>query len=195
LGRHNYEENSHPYGENFSDYIIILKRILRKTKATGYELVGDLLNNAERKATQKHYDDAIARLYRATELFAQIRIEKTKGYKLGKLTLKELEEELRPEYSKYMKENDKLLLGLKEDYELLYKMKDDIGKEFKENEGSLLNALNYRNSSILAHGITPLEEKDYNLVSENLKGFILKAAKKIDLHLELKQLPQGEIIR
>ena len=64
---------------------------------------------------------------------------------MGKLTLKELEEELRPEYSKYMKENDKLLLGLKEDYELLYKMKDDIGKEFKENEGSLLNALNYRN--------------------------------------------------
>jgi hypothetical protein len=66
-----------PYGEDFSDYIIILKRILRKTKATGYELVGDLFNNAERKATQKHYDDAIARLYRATELFAQIRIEKT----------------------------------------------------------------------------------------------------------------------
>ena len=184
-----------PYGENFSDYIIILKRILRKTKATGYELVGDLLNNAERKSMQKHYDDAIARLYRATELFAQIRIEKTKGYKLGKLTLKELEKELRPEYSKYMMENDKLLLGLREDYELLYEMKDDIGKEFKENEGSLLNALNYRNSSILAHGITPLEEEDYNLVSENLKGFILKAAKKIDLHLELKQLPQGEIIK
>ena len=168
---------------------------MRKTKATGYELVGDLLNNAERQATQKHYDDAIARLYRTTELFAQIRIEKTKGYKLGKLTLKELEEELRPEYSKDMKENDKLLLGLKEDFELLYKMKDDIGKEFKENEGSLFNALNYRNSSILVHGITPLEEKDYKLVSENLKGFILKAAKKIDLHLELKQLPQGEIIR
>jgi len=183
-----------PYGEDFSDYIIILKRILRKTKATGYELVGDLFNNAERKATQKHYDDAIARLYRATELFAQIRIEKTKGYKLGKLTLKELDEELRPEYSKYMKENDRLLLGLREDYELLYKMKDPIGNEFKENEGSLLEALKYRNSSILAHGIIPLKEEDYNFVNERLRGFILKAAKKIDLHLELKQLPQGEII-
>jgi len=184
-----------PYDKDFFAYIIPLKRILKKTKANGYELVGDLLNNAERRASQQRYDDAIARLYRATELFAQIRIEKTKGYKLGKLTLKELDEELRPEYRKYMKENDRLLLGLREDYELLYKMKDPIGKEFKENEGSLLNALNYRNSSILAHGITPLEEEDYNLVSENLKGFILKAAKKIDLHLELKQLPQGEIIK
>ena len=103
--------------------IIPLKRILKKTKANGYELVGDLLNNAERRASQQRYDDAIARLYRATELFAQIRIEKTKGYKLVKLTLKELDEELRPEYRKYMKENDRLLLGLREDYELLYKMK------------------------------------------------------------------------
>jgi len=184
-----------PYDKDFFAYIIPLKRILKKTKANGYELVGDLLNNAERRASQQRYDDAIARLYRATELFAQIRIEKTKGYKLGKLTLKELDEELRPEYRKYMKENDRLLLGLREDYELLYKMKDPIGKEFKENEGSLLNALNYRNSSILAHGITPLEEEDYNFVNERLKGFILKAAKKIDLHLELKQLPQGEIIK
>ena len=99
------------------------------------------------------------------ELFAQIRIEKTKGYKLGKLTLKELDEELRPEYSKYMKENDRLLLGLREDYELLYKMKDPIGNEFKENEGSLLEALKYRNSSILAHGITPLKQKDFNFVN------------------------------
>ena len=184
-----------PYDKDFFAYIIPLKKILKKTKATGYELVGDLLNNAERRATQQRYDDAIARLYRATELFAQIRIEKTKGYKLGKLTLKELDEELRPEYSKYMKENDRLLLGLREDYELLYKMKDPIGNEFKENEGSLLEALKYRNSSIFAHGITPLKQKDFNFVNERLKGFILKAAKKIDLHLESKQLPQGEIIK
>jgi len=184
-----------PYDKDFFAYIIPLKRILKKTKTTGYELVGDLLNNAERRATQQRYDDAIARLYRATELFAQIRIEKTKGYKLVKLTLKELDEELRPEYRKYMKENDRLLLGLREDYELLYKMKDPIGNEFKENEGSLLEALKYRNSSILAHGIITLKEKDYNFVSERLRGFILKAAKKIDLHLELKQLPQGEIIK
>jgi len=184
-----------PYDKEFFTHIIPLKKILKKTKANGYELVGDLINNAERRATQQRYDDAIARLYRATELFAQIRIEKTKGYKLGKLTLKELDEELRPEYSKYMKENDRLLLGLREDYELLYKMKDPIGNEFKENEGSLLEALKYRNSSILAHGIITLKEKDYNFVSERLRGFILKAAKKIDLHLELKQLPQGEIIK
>lgn len=40
-----------PYDKDFFTYIILLKRILKKTKTTGYELVGDLLNNAERRAT------------------------------------------------------------------------------------------------------------------------------------------------
>jgi len=184
-----------PYGKDFSIYIINLKKILRKIKANGYELVYDLLNNAERKAHQKRYDDAIARLYRATELFAQIRMEMTKGYKWGELSINELEEGLRPEYNKYARENEKTLLGLRQDYELLYKMGDPVGEEFKKIENDLLNALKYRNTSILAHGITPLEEKEYSFVSERLKGFILESAKKIDIHLELKQLPQEDIVK
>ncbi len=65
-----------PYGSKYYPYIIDLKKILGKSKASGYELVSDLLNNADRRAAQLHYDDAIARLYRAIELFAQIRLEK-----------------------------------------------------------------------------------------------------------------------
>ena len=44
---------------------------------TGYELVQDLLLNAERRGRRGWYDDAVARLYRATELLAQtyIRLE------------------------------------------------------------------------------------------------------------------------
>lgn len=38
---------------------------------TGYELVQDLLLNAERRGRRGWYDDAVARLYRATELLAQ----------------------------------------------------------------------------------------------------------------------------
>jgi len=184
-----------PYGRHFSQYIVILKRILKLTKSTGYELVSDLLNNAERRAAQKRYDDAVARLYRATELFAQLRLEKIKGYKLGKLKLKELPKELRSEYKRYTREGDRLALGLREDYELLHRLDDPIGDMFKQNEGKILDALNYRNSSIFAHGITPLEEKDYRLVSDRLKGFILEAAQKIGLNLELKQLPREEILR
>ena len=44
---------------------------------TGYELVQDLLLNAERRGRRGWYDDAVARLYRAIELLAQtyIRLE------------------------------------------------------------------------------------------------------------------------
>lgn len=185
-----------PYGQDFSAYLIILKKILKRTRGSGYELVADLLNNAERRAAQKRYDDAIARLYRATELFAQLRLEKTRGYKSGRLSLKELPPELRPIYKKYVKGDDNLLiLGLREDYELLNRFKDHLGKAFKENEGRILNALNYRNSSIFAHGIVPSEEKDYQLVSGELKGLLLNVSKKINLNLELKQLPQEEILK
>jgi len=183
-----------PYGRDFSPYLITLKRILKQTKGTEYELVSDLLGNAERRAVQKRYDDAVARLYRAMELFAQIRLEKTRGYKLGKLHLDQLDEPLRPEYSKYVGEGGKLLLGLREDYELLHKSDDPLGDAFKKSEESILNALSYRNASIFAHGITPLGEEEYRLVSDRLKGFILDGSEKIGLNLERRPFPREEIL-
>jgi CRISPR-associated protein (TIGR02710 family) len=42
---------------------------------TGYELVQDLLLNAERRGRRGWYDDAVARLYRALELLAQTYIQ------------------------------------------------------------------------------------------------------------------------
>jgi hypothetical protein len=43
----------------------------------GYEIVEDLLLNAERRAMQDRYDDAVGRLYRALELLVQIRLLQT----------------------------------------------------------------------------------------------------------------------
>jgi len=47
---------------------------------TGYELVQDLLLNAERRGRRGWYDDAVARLYRALELLAQTYIQLELGY-------------------------------------------------------------------------------------------------------------------
>lgn len=46
-----------------------------KDRATGYELVHDLVANAGRRAQQGRYDDAAARMYRALEAFAQARFK------------------------------------------------------------------------------------------------------------------------
>jgi len=182
-----------PYGSRFFPYIINLKRILGKTKSTGYELVSDLLNNAERRAVQKHYDDAIARLYRATELFAQIRLEKEYGYKTGELRLEQLPKHLQAEYKERIRD-EKLLLGLREDYILLFKLGDPFGLKFDLNEGRIIDAVKRRNSSISGgHGQTPLKEEDYLFVKDRITGFILETAGEIGLNIEMEQLPGREI--
>jgi CRISPR-associated protein (TIGR02710 family) len=182
-----------PYGRRFSPYIINAKKILGKTRATGYELVSDLLRNAERRAVQKHYDDAIARLYRATELFAQIRLEKEYGYRTGDLGLNQLPEDLREEYTGHTRA-DKLILGLRDDYNLLSKLGDPIGSVFKVREARIIDALTRRNSSIGAHGLIPMTEGDYHLVKASLEGFIIEAADEIGLNPETEQLPGSEIL-
>jgi len=183
-----------PYGGRFAPYIIHAKKILGMIRATGYERVPDLLKNAERRAVQKHYDDAISRLYRATELFAQIRLEKEYGYHTGDLRLNQLPKDLRDEYKEHLR-GDKLILGLRNDYELLSKLEDPIGRTFKEWDVRIVDALTRRNSSIGAHGLIPMGEEDYHLVADSLEGFIMEASGRIGLDLTMEQLPGGEILR
>jgi hypothetical protein len=182
-----------PYGR-FFPYIINLKKILGKTKGSGYELVCDLLNNAERRAAQKHYDDAVARLYRAIELFAQIRMEKKYGYKTDDLKPEQLPEVLKDEYRCRVRDG-KILLGLVEDYELLFKLGDPFGMKFEQNKGRIIDAIKKRNSSISGgHGTTPLEGEDYIFVNDRLKGFIFEAAKEIGVNMEMEQMPVKDIL-
>jgi tetratricopeptide (TPR) repeat protein len=183
-----------PYGSRFYPYIIDLKKILGESKASGYELVSDLLNNAERRAVQKHYDDAIARLYRAIELFAQTRMEKEYGYKTDDLKLEQLPDELKDEYSCRVRDG-KILLGLVEDYELLLKLGDPFGKKFEQKKGRIIDAIKRRNKSISGgHGTTPLGEEDYLFVKDRLKGFIYEAAGEIQVNMEVGQLPIKDIL-
>jgi len=183
-----------PYGSKYHPYIITLKKILGKTRSTGYEMVSDLLNNAGRRAVHKHYDDAIARLYRATELFAQIRLEKEYGYRSGELVLDQLPDHLKDEYKGYAR-NGKLLLGLRDDYVLLSKLEDPVGIKFNEREGRIIDALTRRNSSICAHGLVPLYEEDYNMVKDRLQGFIIEAAGEIGVNPGMEQLPGSAILQ
>ncbi len=183
-----------PYGSRFYSYIIDLKKILGRSKSSGYELVSDLLNNAERRAVQKHYDDAIARLYRAIELFAQIRLEKEYGYKTSDLKVEQLPEHLQDEYRSRIRDG-RILLGLREDYELLLKLDDPFGKKFEEKEGMIIDAIKRRNSSISGgHGTIPLGEDDYFFVKDRLKGFINETSSQIGVNLEMQQLPVRDVL-
>lgn len=147
------------------------------TEGHGYEIVQDLLMNAERRAAQERYDDAVGRLYRALELLAQIRLLKTYGITTGDVDIQQLPENLQNEYEeKRSPVKGKIQLALRNNYELLSKLPDDpIGKLYDESAKKIIDALEVRNNSLFAHGFKPITDKDYQKVKEVFVSFIQAA--------------------
>ena len=144
------------------------------TKGHGYEIIEDLLLNAERRAIQERYDDAVGRLYRALELLAQIRLLTAYQIKTGDIDPQKLPESLREEYEKMRSPvKNKIQLALRNSYELLTKLTDDpLGQLYKKNANRIINALETRNNSLFAHGFQPITASDYQKVSEVVVSFI-----------------------
>jgi len=183
-----------PYARYFPKHLVKLKKILGKTGNNGYEPVFDLMLNAFRKAHNQHHDDAMARLYRMIELFAQIRISKIFDCKPGKIPINSLPDEIRDEYMDRNVRNDILEIGLREDYILLQKMGDKLGKLYRDQESRILHSLNKRNNSILAHGLNPMQEQEYRKVEKTLTSFVNKGCALIDIEVDELQLPTTEIV-
>lgn len=137
----------------------------------GYEVVEDLLLNADRRANQQRYDDAVGRLYRALELLAQIRLFKTYEIQTGDVDITKLPESLQPEYEG--KRNHKIQIGLTESYELLSKISDDaLGQLYLKQKNSINNALQVRNYSLFAHGFQSIDESRYQTFNTVVANFI-----------------------
>ncbi|HNS56121.1 MAG TPA: TIGR02710 family CRISPR-associated CARF protein [Smithellaceae bacterium] len=180
---------------NFPELIIAIKKILGQQRTvSGYELVGDLLNNADRRAYRGYFDDAVGRLYRATELFAQIRLKTSHGLDSGKMKLNDLPAGLRPKYHNRVREDNRLIFGLRDDYALLADLNDPVGAAFEMKNKQLTDTLKKRNTSIFAHGSNPLSAADYRKVNENLAGFITDASASANINYCIPQLPQDNIV-
>ena len=187
-----------PFAKDFVEHKIALERILGRSKrGSGYEKVGDLIRNAERRAIQSRYDDAVARLYRALELFAQLRLkqilpmgetERGDAEEGFKTPLESLPKGLRDKYGPYI-EKGVLKIGLVQDYELLADLEDLVGLLFQKRKEKMLDALKRRNYSILAHGLSPLTETEYKDVRDKIVGFIERAAKQAAVDFQVPQLP------
>jgi len=148
----------------------------------GYEVVEDLLLNAQRCAVQHRYDDAVGRLYRAIELLAQLRLKNRYNILTGDVDLINLPESLRNEYEAIREASykNKIQLGLLQSYELLTKLPiDPLGKVFAESKQQIINALEVRNYSLFAHGFKPVNHNDYQSFSKTIGGFIRDGIKSL----------------
>lgn len=158
----------------------------------GYELVEDLVLNAQRRAQQQRYDDAVGRLYRALELLAQIRLRQSYGLETGDLDLTKLPEPLRDTYAA---ERDprtgKVQIPLWKSYSLLSQLPDDpLGQQFQTQAGSLQNALQVRNYSLFAHGFKPTTASDYQSSGQVIQTFIETALDALVPAKKRQPLPQ-----
>lgn len=121
----------------------------------------DLLCNAYRRFEEKKFDDALARLYRALEMIAQVDFIEKLQCSTSEVRHELLEEDelqkiqSRPDY------DNKIKLGLFESLKLLKSQGIKSGKVFYENEESFMKLLAIRNHSILAHGIIPVKQKSF----------------------------------
>jgi len=149
------------------ELILAAKECTEGTRKLDLPLCADLLASAERCARRSDWDDAVARLYRACEMIAQIRLFRKYQIRTGDADPTLLPENIRGPYAERKSRlgDHKLKLGLDEAYELLFLLDDPVGRKYAElgggwqRKGDLLSALQSRNGSLLAHGVVPIGEE------------------------------------
>jgi CRISPR-associated protein (TIGR02710 family) len=126
---------------------------------TGYELVQDLLLNAERRGRRDWYDDAVARLYRATELLAQTYI----WLELGLATPPDWSQrELQLASGERFANTG--VMGLYrwlQDHEAIRgkgKAERGLGSIYAKQWREIKRLFDARNRSLLGHGLRPIDE-------------------------------------
>ena len=126
-----------------------------------HALLVDLIANADRCRDAKHHVDAVARLYRAVELAAQLRLCEQYGIETGKVPLDKLPKTMRDRLNPQAREDGTLKLGLQDAYEILRHEKDPLGQLFVELgwHDRKKSPLSERNQSIAGHGFQPVSKE------------------------------------
>lgn len=152
-----------------------------KGKIPTHHLIVDLFSNAERRAEEGNYDDAVARLYRVIEMICQFVLLNEFKIDSSNVDIEKLRERLSKdqieEYRRKMDEKGKIKLGLEEDIKLIIKLdpKNQISQLYSEVEDDSKKCLSFRNNSILAHGFEPVHKEEY----EKFRQLVIKFIDKI----------------
>lgn len=139
-----------------------------------YAPVYDLLLNAERRAVRGRFDDAVARLYRATELYAQISLaNRNPPVHTGNVLPDRLPAALATEYESYRSPfSGRIQIGLVQAYRLLEQLDHPVGRVYAEWSRPLGSVLEARNHSLLAHGRSPVTQRQYGEISRTVGDFL-----------------------
>lgn len=126
----------------------------------------ELLANARRRRRQARFDDAVARLYRAVELFAQNRLHAAFGATSGRISLDRIDGSLsavlRAAFPEDLIDGNRLQLGCAKAFAALKHSPSADDHRLPAAYERLKPALQKRNQSWLAHGTRPAAASDFD---------------------------------
>lgn len=165
----------------------------------------DLLNNASRRIEEGKYDDAVARLYRATELIAQtglanegfIELSRLRDHKIFRIPLEAIENCDNKEAVEYIKGLDDywyakkgvVKLALSKSFEFLGYLGCQYAKDYLE-DNKLKDMVSKRNDSLLAHGLNPISKDDAVNLFEGVLKYAIGVFPEIEKYMEMAKFPK-----
>jgi len=160
-------------------FVARIVKAASESPAIAPELLVDLSANARRRMEEGKDDDAVARLYRLTEMIAQYRLQQ-KGVNTSDVAVSALPDALRPYYETLRGESGKIKLGLTQAFRLLGELGDEAFLPQYAHYEALRGLLKQRNDSILAHGIRPVGREIPRLLAERLDPLLRDTVPQFD---------------
>ena len=176
--------------ENYKTYLAIAQR-LNDTNPQKREAarLWDLYLNAQRRAVQGRYDDAVARVYRLIEWTAQWLLESQCNIKTADVALDQI-----PEGVHLSQNKGQWQAGLFTAWQLVsLKTQGAAAEFFTSQQDHLNNYLQIRNFSILAHGFEPVSTENWQAfqswLEQQFVPMLLVETSKVGIKAIPMQLP------
>ena len=162
-----------------------------------YYKLASIINNAERRFDERKYDDAIARLYRCFEYIGQIKLEEygisTDNVDTDILYELGIDETFINELKAKANDDGKIKSSLDQDFEILAKLDDIIGKKYMKKKDKIRGLLSARNYSILAHGFEIKTKEEYNNLKKEVLSFAKLLHDEMDMFISETEFPKFDI--
>ena len=165
-------------------------RLLTQTDREQHEAARllDLWSNAERRAHQGRFDDAVARVYRLIEWFAQWQLKARLGLDTADFPTDRLpaDSDARPD------RDGKIKIGLRQAWQVVQERlpeRDPVRTFAAQQADRMLHLLQIRNRSILAHGFRPVPGADWKEMEEWTRGAFLPMLRRAANEAGLRQAP------
>jgi len=177
-------------GKDLGKQFAALRLLTIKSEQQEAALLLDLWRNAERRAVQGRYDDAVARCYRMGEGTAQWLLHTRCDIDTSDIDPEKLPNDFDTETGY----ENKIQAGLFKAWELVGKLLKGAAGQFAANRlSTLLDHIKVRNNSILAHGKTPVSkenwEKFHLWLDQTFLPMLIEEMKQVRIHKIPPQLP------